>query len=124
MPRSNARAARSISAPCDTSPGIPWAREPAGVPVGTRPSTAPTCIRGCFIRPVFCLLETQMKYRIQDARSQPVASYVPLGCMLATVGLAALDSCPSLSAAELDPSKLPPAAQGKIDFERDIKPVF
>src|SRR5689334_16016902 len=29
-----------------------------------------------------------------------------------------------LSAAELDPSKLPSAAQVTVDFEKDVKPIF
>lgn len=32
--------------------------------------------------------------------------------------------CWTVSAAELDPSKLPPAAQVTVDFEKDVKPIF
>jgi hypothetical protein len=40
------------------------------------------------------------------------------------LGLLALACCAALSAAELDPSKLPPAAQVTVDFEKDVKPIF
>lgn len=32
--------------------------------------------------------------------------------------------CSKILAAELDPSKLPPAAQVTVDFEKDVKPIF
>src|SRR5689334_5587014 len=35
-----------------------------------------------------------------------------------------LMSCFVVSAAELDPSKLPPAAQVTVNFEKDVKPIF
>jgi hypothetical protein len=45
------------------------------------------------------------------------ASRITLACLLWAFGSAAL-------AAELDPSKLPPAAQLTVDFEKDVKPIF
>jgi len=41
-----------------------------------------------------------------------------------TQALLGLVFCSSISAAELDPSKLPPAAQVTVDFEKDVKPIF
>src|SRR5438132_13870655 len=42
---------------------------------------------------------------------------------VAVIGILAVVGRP-LAAAEIDLSKLPPAAAVKIDFDRDIKPIF
>src|SRR6266436_10056448 len=45
------------------------------------------------------------------------SSGITPACLLWAFGSAVL-------AAELDPSKLPPAAQLTVDFEKDVKPIF
>src|SRR5262245_34602148 len=45
-------------------------------------------------------------------------------CFPAGLLLAGLLACPGASAAEVDVSKLPPAATRKIDFVKDIQPIL
>src|SRR5204863_5736610 len=45
-------------------------------------------------------------------------------CLVARLLLAGLFSCPAASAAEVDISKLPPAASRKVDFVKDIQPIL
>src|SRR5437867_3781570 len=44
--------------------------------------------------------------------------------LLARLLLAALFACPGASAAEVDVSQLPPAANRKVDFVKDIQPIL
>src|SRR6266496_273113 len=44
--------------------------------------------------------------------------------LLARLLLAALFACPGAGAAEVDVSKLPPAASRKVDFVKDIQPIL
>src|SRR5262245_9315148 len=67
-----------------------------------------------------------MKLSITDRSARCLTFHTSrlTNCVLRAANAIALGLCFPLAAADLDPSKLPPPATTKIDFDHNIKPIF